>query len=153
MCAVILILTRYSMTATVDEPLLATIPLLGRIKTKRRTRGIELSRAPAMPQGFPATFQASRELRNINIRSPEATERPRYPQREGKSVYLFPAWEVQPSPLLPPSSNQSCSYPRGLPRVIAGINIWYVPARFSWRRKTRIISWVTLNVGTSEAHS
>lgn len=25
------------------------------------------------------------------------------------------------------SSNQSCSYPRELPRVIAGINIWYVP--------------------------
>lgn len=58
--AVILILTRHSMTATMDEPLLATISLPHRIKTKRRARGVELPRAPTMPQGFPATFQASR---------------------------------------------------------------------------------------------
>lgn len=58
--AVILILTRHSMTVTTDEPLLATIPLPRRIKTKRRAQGVELPRAPAMPQGFPVTFQASR---------------------------------------------------------------------------------------------
>lgn len=121
------------------------------IKTKRRTRGIELpSASGSSPRVLPATFQAStRAVRNVNIRRLEVTKRAAISSLSGKkSRFIYfrheRRAELQPPPL-PFLQTELVLLSSGVPSCNRLYKYLVRSSSFLWWRKAHVILRSTLS--------